>query len=101
MSNPTFLVGTCVRITSEVEVEGAAPDSVEIISIKDPTGKTVLEGEGEANVAMTQVGETNVYEYIWQTESDFAPGEYTALIAATKGDYIAKSELKFNLEAQT
>lgn len=95
-SDPTFLIGTVVKITSEIEVEGGAPDSVKILSIKNEKGKDVLGEEEE----MTQVGETNVYQYIWQTADSFESGEYTALIEAAKGDYTAKSELTFNLKAQ-
>ncbi|MBU1864241.1 MAG: hypothetical protein KKH94_11300 [Candidatus Omnitrophica bacterium] len=92
-----MIVGTCVKISDEIEVEGGGnPDSVTIVSIKDPAGKTVLE-----DTAMAQEGETSVWAYIWQTEDTFTPGDFTALIKAVKGDYSGKSEFVFELEAQT
>jgi len=91
-----MIVGTCVKISDEIEVEGGGnPDSVTIVSIKDPAGKTVLE-----DTAMAQEGETNTWSYVWQTEDTFTPGIFIALIKAVKGDYKGNSKLEIELEEQ-
>lgn len=80
-------VGETVRIrttvTDPTTNEGVVPTSMQIsIWPPDPEAGPLVDG-----VAMTQVGTTNVYEYIWNTNSVTDPGRYLYKTVASGAQY--------------
>lgn len=88
-----MLLGTCVKITSDIVVPAAVTlDSVKI-SIAD-AGGTIR--RDESSMSLDSV--TGEYYYLFQSTAAMTAGEFKAVITAASGSYRAKSELSFVLE---
>jgi hypothetical protein len=87
-----MILGTAVKVTSTVTVDGGGdPDSV-TISIFDP--------EGTAEVTDEAMTGSNPYSYIYQSETDDVSGTYKAEITATSGAYVGFSRIFFTLKGE-
>lgn len=86
-----MIVGTAVKITTNVEIDGGgSPDSVSI-EIYYPNGS-----EAVALTAMTDDG-GNEYSYIYQSAVGDEDGKYKVIVTAVKGSYTARSKEYFTL----
>lgn len=86
-----MIVGTCVKATTAIEIDGGgSPDSVKI-EVYYPDGS-----EAVALTAMTD--ETgNVYSYKYQSAVGDPHGKYKTIVTAIEGSYTARKREYFTL----
>jgi len=88
-----MLLGTCVKITTDIITpEGATITAVKI-SIADAAGATQADA---ASMSLDAI--TGEYYYLFQSTSAMAAGEFKVIVTATAGAYSAKTELTFVLD---
>jgi hypothetical protein len=88
---PTFLLGTAVKITTMLNIDTA---TTALITIDDPT-----ETEKVSGANMTRECD-EVYTYTYQSDSNDEEGDYVATISITYGGYTAVVQSKFTLVEQ-
>ena len=86
-------VGTVLKITSTIIVDGGGSVDSATVEITDPDGDQAL-----APTAMNDEG-SNVFGYVWQSSEDGDEGFYRADVRPTSGAYTARSQTKFKLNA--
>lgn len=86
-----MIIGTAVKITTNIEIDGGgSPDSVSI-EIYYPDGT-----EAQALVAMADDG-GNQYSYIYQSAVGDPDGKYKVIVTAVEGSNTARSREYFTL----
>jgi hypothetical protein len=93
MDENRYIAGTPVKITIEPEVDGNPVIDFATITIKDPTGTTVVD-----NDPMTADG-LNLFYYVWQSTEADELGVYVARtkISINGGVNTLPDEIKFRL----
>ena len=90
-----MILGTVVKISTTITIDGAGTIDSVSISIEDESGAAKATDE-----AMIQDGTTTTYYYIYQTAETDDPGNYKVIIEAVSGSYTARSKDYFELETE-
>ncbi len=91
-----MIVGTVVKITDTVTIDGdpnLIPDNV-TISIWDSADAKKID-----EASMTSKG-SNLYEYLYQSDSADLAGQYKYVVSSTYGTYTGRAVKCFQLNAQ-
>ena len=88
-----MLLGTCVKITTDIITPAGATITAVKISIADAAGTKQTDA---ASMSLDAV--TGEYYYLFQSTSVMVAGEFKVVVTATAGSYAAVSELTFVLD---
>lgn len=94
-----MMLGTVLKITSTIVVDGGLTADSASIEIYDPDGADALTSSGDG-VMDADSATPDDWEFIFQSDSAGTEGVYQYVISAVSGIYTAQSWGSFSLDAK-
>ena len=94
-----MILGTVLKISATIVVDGGLPADSARIEIYDSDGNDMLDSSAAGAMDQDSSG-GDVWEYIYQSETTDTEGVYQYLVIATSGVYEARSWGSFRLDTK-
>jgi hypothetical protein len=94
-----MILGTVLKISSTIVVDGGLSADSATIEIFDPDGNDALTSSGDGVMDQDSSG-GDVWYYIYQSDVSDTEGIYQYIVTAVSGSYEAKAWGSFELEAK-
>ena len=94
-----MILGTVLKITSTIVVDGGGTVSSATIEIYDPDGNDALSSSGDGIMDESSATPGD-WEYVYQSDESDTEGVYQYVITAVSGGREAKSWGSFDLDAK-
>ncbi len=93
-----MILGTVLKISATIVVDGGGVADSATVIIYDPDGVVVAPEESSGVRVMDDDSGTGIWEYVYQSSVDDDEGVYEYVILAVSGVYTARAGSSFKLE---